>query len=352
MAKTVFILGAGASQPTGTPVMANFMDTARDVFTSGKVQDSKEDFERVFSATENLQRVHSKAELDTDNIEVLFSACEMAVTLQSFPGLASAELPRLVASIRKVIVRTIEETQQFQTHPQTELRPPALYEMFVAELDKIASESTVAVLTFNYDVGLDFALSFGGFNVDYATSPENVSNPASSTIPLLKLHGSLNWWRHSNDSIEVVDLNSLANGVKLKNGSGWRVTEEVRKIANKQTQGEIEPVIVPPSWSKGSFYAQLTSVWKRASHELSEAETITVIGYSLPETDVFFRHLFALGTIGAKPIRDFTVIDPNPAVFDRFRTLLGVQSKKRFIPKLLKFCSYLKEAGHDDSDPL
>jgi hypothetical protein len=42
-----------------------------------------------------------------------------------------------------------------------------------------------------------------------------------------------------------------------------------------------------------------------------EAQEIIVIGYSLPETDFFFRNLFALGTVGRKFIRRFAVVNPD-----------------------------------------
>ena len=58
---------------------------------------------------------------------------------------------------------------------------------------------------------------------------------------------------------------------------------------------------------------------------LSEAEYIYIIGYSLPETDSFFRHLYALGSVGQNPLRRFEVFNPDAsgAVDQRFKSLLG-----------------------------
>ena len=39
MAKTVFVLGAGASAKAGAPLMSTFLDKARDLLASGKVDD-------------------------------------------------------------------------------------------------------------------------------------------------------------------------------------------------------------------------------------------------------------------------------------------------------------------------
>jgi hypothetical protein len=63
---------------------------------------------------------------------------------------------------------------------------------------------------------------------------------------------------------------------------------------------------------------------------LSDAENIFVCGYSLPETDVFFKHLFALGTVGTSFIRRFWVINNDGGVGQRFRAMLGKAALSRF----------------------
>ena len=85
-------------------------------------------------------------------------------------------------------------------------------------------------------------------------------------------------------------------------------------------------MIVPPTWSKGEYHSQLTKVWSRAAAELSDAENIFVSGYSLTETDSFFRYLFALGSVGSARIKRFWVFDTDQGggkVEQRFRTLRG-----------------------------
>jgi hypothetical protein len=90
------------------------------------------------------------------------------------------------------------------------------------------------------------------------------------------------------------------------------------------------PLIVPPTWSKGEHHKILQVVWQHAAQHLSEAERIIVIGYSLPESDLFFRFLYGLGTIGDHPLRQFLLIDPIPDVKRKFDELLGVAARRRF----------------------
>ena len=92
----------------------------------------------------------------------------------------------------------------------------------------------------------------------------------------------------------------------------------------------------PPSAryrGKTSQHLNLSKVWRRAARELSQAENIFVIGYSMPPSDAFFKYLYALGTVGKTRIRRFWVWNPDPTVGQRFRELIGpgVHSKFQFI---------------------
>ena len=87
MSKTVFILGAGASRDSGAPLMNDFLDRARKLYVSGEYGERfREDFERVTGAISDLQKIHSKSELDIYNIEEIFAAFEMAELINKFPG--------------------------------------------------------------------------------------------------------------------------------------------------------------------------------------------------------------------------------------------------------------------------
>lgn len=89
----------------------------------------------------------------------------------------------------------------------------------------------------------------------------------------------------------------------------------------------------PPAWNKSSYHDQIASVWRQAARTLKEAEAIFVFGYSIPETDSFFKLLYALGTAGDKLLKGFYVFDIEPEganVDQRFRSLLGPGAEQRY----------------------
>src|SRR5438046_2379356 len=110
MSTTVVILGAGASRQAGAPLMLDFLDVAHNLWKLGRVQEAQQHFQNVFRGISALQRVHSKATLDIQNIESVFAAFEMARTLGQFADYSVDQIETLLHSMRIVILKTLENT--------------------------------------------------------------------------------------------------------------------------------------------------------------------------------------------------------------------------------------------------
>jgi hypothetical protein len=336
MARTVFILGAGASKKAGAPLMGDFLDIARDLWRGRHA--TNEAFGKVFRGISRLQQVHSKASLDIHNVESVFAAFEMSKTLGRFGEYDLAQIDELVASMREVIVQTLDETIRIPWSGN-QPRAPEPYPEFVrlvSDLNRASRpERTVAIITFNYDVALDFACFQNGTHVDYALD----SRKQSGNLPLLKLHGSLNWATCDKcNSLVAWDLSKYLGRFQwLHVDSETRfvsmpIGAQIKEFTHCDEKVSEAPVIVPPTWNKTEFHRALSSVWGAAARELSDAEDLFIIGYSLPESDAFFRYLFALGTIGDTLLRRVWVFNPDnsPELQGRFRILFGPGAEQRF----------------------
>lgn len=334
MSQVVFILGAGAARDAGAPLMFDFLDVARDLWNKNLVQESDLHFSNVFKAISTLQQVHSKALLDFHNLESVFSAFEMAGTLQKFSNYNSDEITALQKSMKVVIARTIERTLKFKIRGEGFLDLPTndYYRLIilVSKLSEMYPPKRVTVITFNYDLSLDVTFEHFG-PVFYALERENKS---SKSVSLLKLHGSLNWGKCSgcNSAVAIRDISKRTISRPAENAL-VQISLELEGM--KHTCGAnflSEPILIPPTFSKSEHHHSLTSVWQQAARELTDAEDIFVLGYSMPESDYFFRNLYALGTVGEKLIRRFWVFDPDNLgeVQARFRRLLGPGAIQRF----------------------
>jgi hypothetical protein len=317
MPHTVFILGAGASKQAGAPLMAEFLDAAYDLWKLGRVAKVNNDFQKVFSAIAALQTVHSKSKLDLNNVEIVFSAFEMARVLRKFPNRSAEEIEGLIEAIKTVIVTTLEQTMVFQYgRNERALILPAEYVEFVKLLrhlrEKASPPHQISILTFNYDICIEVACYLGGLPLEYQLD----GSRDESKVPLLKLHGSLNWTqRKSDQSIVAWDIHSFLSA--LSSSAGWamlsdnytRVTlpigSSLPSLTTKDPDLTGSAVLVAPTNSKTESQRTLSPVWAAAASALSEAENIFVIGYSMPITDSFFHYLYALGTVGNVPLKRF-----------------------------------------------
>src|SRR5262245_33819572 len=103
MSDIVFILGAGASREAGAPLMDDFIDKAEDCLRSDACGPDEQAFRLVFKGISALQSVYAKATLDSNNLESVFSAFEMAKLFGRLGPLGPAEIDDLPAAIRRVI---------------------------------------------------------------------------------------------------------------------------------------------------------------------------------------------------------------------------------------------------------
>ena len=344
MSEIVFILGAGASRDAGAPLIADFLDRADLLRRSGKVNEVKPHFDRVFDAISQLQAIQAKAHLDLYNIESVFAAFEMGKLIGKLPGIKSEEIESLLESMRWLILKTLQETVKY-TKRGGHIDPDDSYRRFVkllAEFNSTPRQDRCSVITFNYDVALDYALRHQKQEIDYC-----FGRKMPSQISLMKLHGSVNWARCLRCGVIPRDILTFVaendfTGIRDLTRVTLPLVSRLWTAKDKcGCGGDIEPVpvIVPPTWNKTQAQQELSAVWARAGAELSDAENIFVSGYSLTETDLFFRYLYAIGAVGKSMIKRFWVFDPDESgvVQERFRKLVGQATLSKFRCEKLTF---------------
>lgn len=185
-----------------------------------------------------------------------------------------------------------------------------------------------ALISFNYDCLIDHELrtcGAGKWNARYgyclSTKPGrgaqipgekfwNSGDPPTKqqgTIRLLKLHGSLHF---------------LAKSER-------RFTLKERPYT-KQTTGNLHFEIIPPEWNKHFDEGAFARIWAQAAEELHRAETIVVIGYSFPNTDLHTSSLFRVSVRPSK-LRNVVLVNPDREARHRAMNVLrrGMQAKTR-----------------------
>jgi NAD-dependent SIR2 family protein deacetylase len=332
MSKIVFVLGAGASAHCGTPLMNKFLEEAQDLLRLGEVQEVRKHFESVFDAIQNLHASQLKAKIDTYNIEDVYSAFEMGNLLGSLPGTESNEMEKLTSSIKKVIGYTLERTTKLPNDNEQRPASNIAYFQFADIIKKLIEQGKdCSIITFNYDLGLDYSLQYNNIFSDYGLNDTPLTSRRSVPVPYLKLHGSLNWGRCTRSECKKIIPHRELRRTVHESYSTIPIISKLKTMKCKCGEPlEEDPFIVPPTWDKTRHQEQIKRVWKKAASELKEAEHIFIIGYSLPDTDMFFRYLFALGSDVRTMVRGIYVFNIDSTVEERLRNLLGSGVSQRF----------------------
>lgn len=194
MSKTVFILGAGASKEAGAPLMDVFLKESDKLNKSGKIEEIfKDDFNRVFDAIDHLDPIYARANVDLENIEKVYSIFEMGRFIKKLPGVNNPEeIDKIIDSLKTLIFETLDKTITICTESNGKLCPDGSYLDFVSLVESIKNQDGIfpSIISFNYDLALDCALFHEGYEVNYC-----LGNNSNGDINLMKLHGSLNWFK-------------------------------------------------------------------------------------------------------------------------------------------------------------
>lgn len=349
--KRVFIFGAGASKNSGAPLMTNFLDKAEYLYRGLMVNQNyvspiqaKDHYQLVFEALDSMQSLHSKSNIDLDNIEDVFGAFDIACMIGKLASFPTQKIKSLSMATSVLIAHTLENSCEFKRGhdgfmPQGDYRDfmKRLATDSVSEKDKTPLFQNNIFITFNYDVCLDAAINYRGFKIDYGLG--EFTEPQA--VKLFKLNGSINWaecLEPNCGQMFAIDLHDYV--LKLLKARLREVNPPITdhlfftsqyhdykikyKSCNCSNAGrKYRPVIVPPTWNKTNSHQNVRNVWKHAAEALGEAEYIYVIGYSLPETDVFFRLLYALGSESSTRLKKFLVVNPDEAARTRFDKIVS-----------------------------
>jgi hypothetical protein len=339
----VYILGAGFSVPGGLPTIANFIDVMRDSIgwleRNGR-SDEATAVKEVMDFRLRIARAGARVPLDLDNIEEVFSLASATgdVSLSRSAALAiAATLDFAGATNARDDVQSILVAKGFEQPTCWSSEGSAdfgmtngrvghryrcpIYDYFLLSITDHPSERREdrrdTIITFNYDLLIEQALrnlripfeyGFRSELPEYDSSSFCSRDSNSREIGLLKLHGSLNWAvrEHAGDKMTV-----------------FGTYDAIRKQ-------NLNPMLLPPTWQK-VFRPQLSEVWDMAVQELRDATRITILGYSMPATDLHFKYLLAAGLEANNSIRQIWTVNVDRDLPTRFSNVFRPEIQSRLV---------------------
>ncbi len=215
-----------------------------------------------------------------------------------------------------------------------------------------------SIVSFNYDLIADQTLlqmgklnwrsaNYRGAKVARIPSKKgkSYSRPLETakprgTVPLLKLHGSIHW-------------------EKLDRGDGYRLSGCRLPESNGETFDVVSvpehPYLIPPVASKIEIKdGVLRKHWYSAVHELHDAKSWIIWGYSFPQIDTIAQVLFRTALDRNKKPKPVFVVNPDASVVERVKDVCRKVKVKHYtsIESLLYELGILEEKQRDNWVPV
>jgi hypothetical protein len=313
MNKTVYVLGAGFSIEAGAPSQENLVQKIFDVHKQNSHHFHDGCFAKFVNFLTNIllipKEMHSRVPL-----EDIFTPLDRCILDNvSFRELSPDGIVLERENLYYLIGRTLEILLQSNKNKEY-INKFAKYLVSKASTridGKYKIEDPVSVISTNWDILLDNSIKDCIDNdyknkavVDYCCYISSFQKEDQSVMPglemlgrggfnvkLLKLHGSLNWLQCPRcqrvyiDFYNKIAINHIYNKVSCRHcKNNFKKDNESHNLVSN---------LVMPTFLKNLSNPQYKLIWQNAAIELSEANHIVFIGYSLPQADFEMRQLLA-----------------------------------------------------------
>lgn len=123
-----------------------------------------------------------------------------------------------------------------------------------------------------------------GFGVSAPVfSPISFQHSFESRVRVLKPHGSLSWYLHKKSGEILLLLEGDEDSLVTANEGRWYVRDLWADMSRGRTY---EPFFTPPVPQKLREREEFSEIDKQIDADLIEADTVVVIGWSMPKTDL------------------------------------------------------------------
>lgn len=331
--KTVYIVGAGFSVEAGAPTQLNILPQAMRLQSNSPALYDTVKFDRFKSfLTEQLG--YSEDQIESVDLEDIFTPLDRCLTDNTqFRGIGLTDIMDVREAVFYVVGRTIQLVLE-----DTTSEDKAYITKFARYLVNQSSErighnystyDPVSVISTNWDILLDNSIyktirEYGhDAVVDYCCYISSTKKDDDSIKPgleklgqggfnvkLLKLHGSLNWLQCPRCMRLYARL--FHKDAIPRYGQHTSCRHCDGNFPEETGNHTLASNLIMPTFIKDLSNPQYKIIWQNAGIEISEAEKIVFIGYSLPNADFEMRQLLSRMTRQSAQIEvvDFSNNEP------------------------------------------
>lgn len=341
--KVTFLLGAGASAPSGIPtvdkLLSELWKRARKI--------GREDLDRLARWCDD-HGVTNIEDLLTAAYISNFAAKNRNITALLdyfiFSGERISEEEEYLIRRRRLVrspeidvssISFLQETLQtlfgLLTSTMISASPNRAHEAIV---NFVKEHKNTSIVTTNYDGCMDEAILKAGLKIKGTILDEETNSDA---VELIKMHGSINWaYCDSCQDVREFDLLELKETYEKD-----KLSYPVLGIC-KNCGGLRRPLLVPPLSFKFLMFPNLIDIWNSARQSIEEADYLIVVGYSFSEADTYITKIISR-SMSMKESQKMIIVntDPNlvPMLRERFSAHIDGFDEKR----ILRVCGSCEE---------
>lgn len=307
---TVYILGAGFSCYAALPTQNEIVRQLLCHEDLSGPQDINEIITLIIGKF--LEDVFHIWDLDegAPNLEDIYTCID--ISAQSGHFLSPAYTPKKLQAVRQFLTHRIFQILDKKYQPSSDI-----YRLLENDLMR----EKCAFISLNWDMVLEKHLYKLGYSADYLCSLQSLTqlNHAGESVPVCKLHGSVNWAYCDNckhlffdpgtqtalqDQLFLFPQDFSLFGYSLAPSLFATIPCPHCHIPHMSTH------IVTFSYQKNFRTNYFSCLWHQAERLLQEAKRWVFIGYSLPQADFQFKHLLksAQLSLGQSALPEISVI--------------------------------------------
>jgi len=311
--RIVYVIGAGFSKPAGFPLQAEILERVRS-FTYLDLADDVP----AQASSDNLQTQKFLGERfgsdQEPTLEDVFTLLDQLIAGKvALPGYSVQQLHEVRDVLDRAILLPFHQASASVRDTGAEFYRSVAAFMLRSALSGAPVDGTVSIVSLNWDSLMEDSLvwcvrELAGRDlagVEYCCPLSSLTGKAwsygppsstsgSGTIKVAKLHGSTNW-------LSCPMCKRLFTGLG-SDQDVWRLYVRPRKCPHcmklwldpsvvRGEAPELEPFFVTPTFAKVFDNPHIQLIWHTAFVELSEADEVVFIGYSLPDADYHVRTL-------------------------------------------------------------
>lgn len=295
--KIIFLLGAGASAPSGIPTVNELLS---ELWKRAK-KIGRDDLDRLaeWCESRNIRNIEdlltaayisnfaAKNRSVTSLLDYfLFSGGQKLLEEEEYyyPRRRTLERSEINVSSISFLQDTLQTLFGLLTSTMISASPNSTHK---AIINFIKNHQNVSIITTNYDGCMDEALLENNIDINRTIGIEKDKyNPNS--VELIKMHGSINWaYCDSCHDVQEFDLLEIKRFYEED-----KISYPVIGIC-KNCGGLRRPLLVPPLSFKFLMFPNLIDIWNTARQRIEEAKYIIVIGYSFSEADTYLTKIIS-----------------------------------------------------------